>query len=91
MTGVHDDPPRYPQAPLPVDFLEGSSPPMILSEHHSLESFAVVGGAIAVPSSDAVVFFFLEELLSYQLFSSSLFMKSNICSYDSREKIKIEK
>lgn len=83
MTGVLDDPPCYPQAPLPVDFLEGSSPPMILSEQHSLESFAVVGGAVALPSFAVI----LEELLSYQLSSTSLFMKSNICSYASREKI----
>lgn len=56
VTGVFDDLPRFPQALLPVDALEGgtltSSYPLRTS-HHSLNSFAVVSGAVAIPGSDA--------------------------------------
>ena len=56
VTGVLDDPPRFPQAPLPVDVLEGgklTSNYPFSTPHYSLESFAVVSGAVAIPGGDA--------------------------------------
>uniref|UniRef100_A0A3P9CNT5 Ig-like domain-containing protein n=1 Tax=Maylandia zebra TaxID=106582 RepID=A0A3P9CNT5_9CICH len=58
VTGVLDDPPRFPQAPLPVDVLEGgklTSNYLFRAPHYSLKSFAVVGGAVAIPGGDDII------------------------------------
>ncbi|XP_017951193.2 extracellular calcium-sensing receptor [Xenopus tropicalis] len=47
---------RFPQAPLPIDVLEGwklTSNYPFGTQHNSLQSFAVVSSAVAVPGSDA--------------------------------------
>ncbi len=56
VAGVLDDPPGFPYTPPGIDFLEGgklTSNNVAGILHHPLQSFAVAGGAVSKPGSDA--------------------------------------